>query len=498
MTIAFHDTLTGQRVPFEPREPGKAKVYVCGPTVYDYAHLGHVRCYTVFDVLVKHLRDRGLEVTYVRNYTDVDDKILKRAAERGESPLELSRRFTDAFLEDMARLHVARADIEPKVSEHIDEIVALVQRLVDGGHAYAADGDVYFDVRSFPAYGKLSHRKLDDLATGASGRTGSAETERKRHPADFALWKKVGDDEALGWDSPWGRGRPGWHIECSAMSMKHLGESFDLHGGGLDLVFPHHENELAQSEAATGSPFARVWVHNGFVEVAKEKMSKSLGNFFTARELMERVEPEALRWFVLTVGYRSPLNFDWDQDDAGNVVGFPSLEEAERRVEYLYRTRARLAAIPDGRIISEAKLPAAIGGYPDALAAALDDDLDFPEALAATAAFLSAANEVVDGALRKKGKAGRNVLDALDRGFAKMDRVLGVGGDDPSALLERIRARRVRKLGLTEADVDAKLQARAEARAAKDFTRADGIRDELAEIGIEVMDSPTGSTWRVL
>jgi len=498
MSIAFFDTLTGQRAPFEPQEPGKAKVYVCGPTVYDFAHLGHVRCYTVFDVLVRHLRDRGIEVTYVRNITDVDDKILARAKERGEEPLALSRRFTEAFFEDMARLGVARADVEPKVSDHIGEILALIERLIGSGHAYAADGDVYFDVASFPDYGKLSHRKLADLAAGASGRTGADETQRKRNAADFALWKRVASDDAFGWESPWGRGRPGWHIECSAMSMKHLGETFDLHGGGLDLVFPHHENEIAQSEAATGQPFSRLWVHNGFVEVAKEKMSKSLGNFFTARELMERVEPEALRWFVLTVGYRSPLNFDWEQDDAGQVVGFPSLEEAERRVEYLYRTRVRLAGLPEARLVPEAELPEVIARYPEALSAALDDDLDLPEALALTAGFLSAANEVVDLALRKKGKAGRNVLAAIDRGYEKMAAVLGVGGDDPDALLRRIRGRRIRHKGLTEADVDAKLAARTEARAAKDFARADAIRDELAALDVEVMDSPSGSTWRVL
>ena len=357
MAIAFYDTLSGEKRPFEPREPGKAKVYVCGPTVYDYAHLGHVRCYTVFDVLVRHLRRRGHEVTYVRNFTDVDDKILKRAAEKGEEPLALSKRFTEAFLEDMARLNVLEADVQPKVSEHIAEIIDLIRRLIANGHAYASNGDVYFDVESYEAYGKLSHRKLEDLAAGASGRTDTEETSRKKHPADFALWKGAEDGGPLAWDSPWGSGRPGWHIECSAMSMKHLGESFDIHGGGLDLTFPHHENEIAQSEAATKKTYSGLWIHNGFVEVGKEKMSKSLGNFFTARQLMERVEAEALRWFVLTVGYRSPLNFDWDQDDEGNILGFPSLEEAERRVEYIYRTRVRVAGIPEARVIPEGEVP---------------------------------------------------------------------------------------------------------------------------------------------
>jgi cysteinyl-tRNA synthetase len=263
---------------------------VCGPTVYDYAHLGHARCYIVYDVLVRHLRASGMRVTYARNVTDIDDKIINRAAERGERPDELAARFTEAYREDMARLGNVAPNIEPKVSEHLPQIIALVQRLIDSGNAYAVDGDVYFAVESFEGYGKLSHRDLEAHEAGASGRLDADQTARKRHPADFALWKSAAQSE-VGWDSPFGWGRPGWHIECSAMSMEHLGETLDLHGGGLDLVFPHHENELAQSEAATCKPFSRCWMHNGFVEVNKEKMGKSLGNFFTARELFRTSSP---------------------------------------------------------------------------------------------------------------------------------------------------------------------------------------------------------------
>jgi cysteinyl-tRNA synthetase len=294
MNVRLYNTLTGQKEPFAPADPKHARIYVCGPTVYDYAHLGHARCYIVYDVLVRHLRSNGMKVTYVRNITDVDDKILKRAAETSTEPTELAARFAAAYSEDMHRLGNLDPDIEPRVSTHLEDIFSLVQRLIDGGHAYLADGDVYFAVESFPEYGKLSHRDLGKMKVGASDRLDDAQTARKRHPADFALWKKS-EDDAWGWDSPWGRGRPGWHIECSAMSMKHLGETLDLHGGGLDLVFPHHENEIAQSEAATGKPFARCWMHNGFVEVDKEKMSKSLGNFFTASPAQPRLDPRRSR-----------------------------------------------------------------------------------------------------------------------------------------------------------------------------------------------------------
>jgi cysteinyl-tRNA synthetase len=300
----------------------------------------------------------------------------------------------------MHRLGNLDPDVEPRVSTHLEDILALVQRLIDSEHAYVSDGDVYFSVESFPQYGKLSHRDLGQMKVGASERLDETQTSRKRHPADFALWKKS-DDGAWGWESPWGRGRPGWHIECSAMSMKHLGDTLDLHGGGLDLVFPHHENEIAQSEAATGVPFSRCWMHNGFVEVDKEKMSKSLGNFFTARDLFDRVEPEAIRYFMMTVHYRAPLNLDWTLDDAGNVTGFPQFEEAERRVAYVYKTKQRLANLPEKRIVDgDGPLPKELAEFPGALRGALDDDLNMPVALAKLADFLKTVNELCDQAMR--------------------------------------------------------------------------------------------------
>ncbi len=498
MDIRLHNTVTGRKEPFEPLQPGKVGIYVCGPTVYDYPHLGHARAYVVYDVLVRHLRESGLQVKYVRNITDIDDKIIKRAREAGEQPAELARRYTEVFHEDMQRLGVLAADVEPRVSDHLPEIHALIGRLIERGHAYRVDGDVYFEVNSFLGYGGLSHRSSSSLATGASGRLDEAEERRKRDPADFALWKSSGPGER-GWDSPWGKGRPGWHIECSAMSMKHLGETFDIHGGGLDLVFPHHENEIAQSEAATGKKPVRYWVHNGFIEVDKEKMSKSLGNFFTARECFRLFEPEALRYYVLTVHYRAPLNLDWTLDAQGALAGFPGVEEAERRVQYIYNTRKRVQAIEPSRIVDSAEpVQPELKDFASRLRAALDDDLNTPVGLAVTSEFLKNANELVEATRRKKGKVSRAAVNAAIEGFAALGRVLGLGEQRPDDLLERVRARRVKAVGMSEQDVEREIEARVQARKAKDFQAADAIRDRLAEKGIELMDGPEGTTWRVL
>ena len=497
MNVRLHNTLTGQKEPFEPAEPDHARVYVCGPTVYDYAHLGHARCYVVYDVLVRHLRADGLKVTYVRNVTDVDDKILKRAAETGTEPTVLAARFADAYSEDMHRLGNLDPDVEPRVSTHLEDIFALVQRLVDGDHAYVSDGDVYFSVESFSDYGKLSHRDLGQMKLGASERLDETKAARKRHPADFALWKKS-EEDAWGWDSPWGRGRPGWHIECSAMSMKHLGDTLDLHGGGLDLVFPHHENEIAQSEAATGKPFARCWMHNGFVEVDKEKMSKSLGNFFTARDLFDRVEPEAIRYCMMTVHYRAPLNLDWTLDDAGNVTGFPQFEEAERRVAYLYKTKQRLEGLPPKRVVDvDGPVPPDIAGFAEALRESLDDDLNMPVALAKLADFLKAVNELCDQAMKKKGKAARRAVEQAQAGFRALEAELGIGTESADIILLRIRDRRAKARGLDSAAIERQISDRTEARKSKDFEEADRVRDELAAQGVELLDGPEGTGWTI-
>ncbi|MGB8330590.1 MAG: cysteine--tRNA ligase [Polyangiales bacterium] len=497
MSIRLYNTLTGQKERFEPAQPGHARIYVCGPTVYDYAHLGHARCYVVYDVLVRHLRATGMRVTYVRNITDVDDKILKRASENGTEPTALAARFADAYAEDMHRLGNLDPDVEPRVSTHLEDILALVQRLIAGGHAYVSEGDVYFSVESFPEYGKLSHRDLKQMRLGASERLDETQTARKRHPADFALWKKS-EEGGWGWESPWGPGRPGWHIECSAMSMKHLGDTLDLHGGGLDLVFPHHENEIAQSEAATGKPFATCWMHNGFVEVDKEKMSKSLGNFFTARDLFDRVEPEAIRYFMMTVHYRAPLNLDWTLDDAGNVTGFPQFEEAERRLAYLYATKRRLEAIPPNRVADEGTMaPREIADFDKALRDALDDDLNMPVALAQLADFLKATNELCDQATKKKGTAARRTIEHAQAGFRALESELGLGAEPAELVLRRIRDRRARARGLEAAAIERRVADRTAARKSKDFAEADRIRNELAAQGVEVLDSAEGTGWTI-
>ncbi len=496
--MRIYNTLTQQKEPFTTREPGKAGIYVCGPTTYDYSHIGHARCYVVYDVLVRHLRSSGLNVQFVRNVTDVDDKILNRSKERGESPLELSKRFFEAYVEDMRRLGNLDPDVQPKVSEHIPEIIALIERLIERGAAYASSGDVYFHVPAFPDYGKLSHRKLDDMLAGASGRVDGAESDVKKHPFDFALWKGTTDSDGTSWDSPWGRGRPGWHIECSAMSTKYLGETFDLHGGGLDLVFPHHENEIAQSEAASGLPYVRTWMHNGFVQVNKEKMSKSLNNFFGIREVFSHVEPEAVRYALLTMHYRAPFNLEWNNDDAGTLQGFPQFEEAERRLEYIYSTRQRLEALPDARIIdADEPVPSELGSYAERVTGALDDDLNTPIALAHTAELLSATNNLCDRAMAKKGKVPSTWVAAAKTGLAHLAAVLGLGSDDPEAFITRVRDRRAQALGIDPNFVTERIAARTLARQEKDYALSDSIRDELAKQGVELLDGVGGTNWRL-
>jgi cysteinyl-tRNA synthetase len=503
-TITLYNTLTQKLEPFEPRVPGEASVYVCGPTTYDVAHAGHARANMAFDVLVRFLRARGLKVTYVRNVTDVDDKILKRAKEKGEEPLAYSARMAAFVDEDMRSIGLLSPDHEPRVSETIDEIVDFIQKLIEKGHAYPAKTakgrDVYFDVRSFAGYGKLSHRNIDDLLSGARIEVG----ESKRDPLDFALWKG-GEDDAWGWPSPWGKGRPGWHIECSAMSQKFLGDHFDIHGGGMDLIFPHHENEIAQSEAVLGPPLARYWLHNGFLNVDKEKMSKSLGNFVTVKDVLARNDGEAFRYFLLGTHYRGPVSFELEKEANGRVV-FPGVDEAERRVEYLYTTVDGLLAAANGDngdigkpLASYAQV---IDSAPDRVLAALDKDLNTPAALAVIAELAKVANEIVTQVARAKKdaklQAGARALAARAvTSLARACEPLGLMQATPEAFAERTRARRIRIRGIDATDVDTKVKERAGARAAKDFAKADAIRVELEALGVELLDAAGETAWRV-
>jgi cysteinyl-tRNA synthetase len=499
--IRLYNTMTQRIEPIEPIEPGHVRMYVCGLTPYDRAHAGHARMGLTFDVLVRFLRERGLRVTYVRNVTDIDDKILRRAGELGEAPLDLSRRMSRIADEEFAAMGCLRPDFEPRVSESIPDIVALIEALVAKGAAYptptAKGTDVYFAVREFAGYGKLSRRNVDDLLAGARVEPG----ESKRDPLDFALWKG-GEAEGFGWDSPWGKGRPGWHIECSAMGAKILSPHFDIHGGGMDLVFPHHENEIAQSEAAWGAPFARVWMHNGFVNVDAEKMSKSLGNFVTIGQILDRNDGEALRYLLLGVHYRGPVHFEVDKRPDGRVV-FPGLDEAERRVEYLYATREALVALSQGQ------RPAVPDGHPsgplvrDAAGkafAALDNDLNTSVALSVVAELAKAGNELTQlSGKRRSDPALFGLAAAMVEALDACCRPMGLMQATAEDFRARARTRRLVLRGLEAGVVEAKVKARTEARAAKDFASADAIRKELTAMGVELQDVPGGgpTKWMV-
>jgi cysteinyl-tRNA synthetase len=516
LSLRLFDTLSQSLRPFVPRTPGEATVYCCGPTTYDVAHVGHARAALAPDILVRHLRAEGMKVTYARNVTDVDDKILARSKENGEDPLALSARMTVLYQEDIAALGCVTPDVEPRVSGHIPEIIAIIETLIANGAAYVAemkgpgkDGvkDVYYAVRAFDGYGKLSKRKIEELQVGAR----IAESEDKKDPLDFALWKGCAD-AAYGWDSPWGRGRPGWHIECSAMSEKHLGYGFDIHTGGMDLVFPHHENEIAQSEAAHPGQgdFCRTWIHNGFVNVDKEKMAKSLGNFVTVRDVYERNDPEALRYFLLGVHYRGPIAFDTEKLDSGRVV-FPGIVEAERRVDYLYSTVERLrdlagdantSGLPKilpNEVSSALELAKRAEGE---LRAALDDDLNTPVALSVIAEIAKMANELADAVQkRKKDTALQNTgpaaASALQATLVKVVGRIGLLRAEPAAYAARTRDKRLAMRGLTPAAIEAKIAARAAARAAKDFAKGDALRAELEAMGVAIADGPAGTTWKI-
>ncbi|MFU8802275.1 MAG: cysteine--tRNA ligase [Bradymonadaceae bacterium] len=501
--LTIFDTQTDQKKPFVPADPGNVKMYVCGVTVYDLTHIGHARVFIVFDVVQRFLRHLGYDVTYVRNHTDVDDKIIKRAAEIGQDPLELAQHFIEELDKDMGALGVMHADIEPKVSDHIEQIIAMVQKLVDKGHAYVADGDVYYRIQSFDDYGKLSGRKLEDMEAGRSGRVDD-EGSKKEHPFDFALWKKAKEGDPA-WESPWGGGRPGWHIECSAMATEYLGDTFDIHGGGRDLIFPHHENEIAQSEAATGhAPFANYWMHVGMVNVAEtsddgdkieRKMSKSLGNFWTTRDVLQGFHPEAVRYFMHTSHYRNPITYSVE-----------NLEEAAQRVEYYYTTLERIDDAL-GRIghgldnpPPEAPAPAGCRGlvdtFMDRFEEALADDFNTCRGLAAIGELARAINNMT----QTKKKPQPDVAYSLYRMrvlLCTAGQVLGILRRPPRQALEELRDLKVKVLGLDAAAIEEKIIARKQARDDKDWAMADTLRDELDAMNVEIMDSPEGTTWRI-
>ncbi|OGA90742.1 MAG: cysteine--tRNA ligase [Betaproteobacteria bacterium RIFCSPLOWO2_12_FULL_66_14] len=461
--LKIYNSLTRAKEIFQPLAPPRVGMYVCGMTVYDYCHLGHARVMIVFDVVQRWLRASGYQLTYVRNITDIDDKIIRRAAENGEPVERLTKRFIGYMNEDAAALGVEKPDFEPRATQYIEDMQALIERLRAKGLAYQVpDGDVNFSVRKFPGYGKLSGKSLEDLRAGERVEVDAA----KQDPLDFVLWKRAKEGEPF-WQSAWGSGRPGWHIECSAMSMRLLGERFDIHGGGQDLQFPHHENEIAQSEGAMAPPgssgearFVNYWMHNGFVRVDDEKMSKSLGNFFTVREVLKRYDPEVVRFFIVRAHYRSPLNYS-DQ----------TLEEARQALTRLYTA---LKGVPARNETPDFSEP-----HGARFREAMDDDFNTPDAVAVLFELASEAN--------KSGSP------ALARQLRALGGVLGLLGRESEAFL---KAAPEAGAGLTEAEIEQLIVERKEARKAKNFARADRIRAELLEKGIVLEDGPQGTTWR--
>ena len=485
MSITVFDTKTNAKVPLRPLEPGHVKMYVCGITAYDYCHIGHARSALVFDMIVRYLRHRGYRVTYVRNFTDIDDKIINRAREQGVTCEELAERFIRAFHQDMERLGVAPADIEPRATEHIPEIIEMVETLIERGYAYQAGNDVYYSVEKFKDYGALSRRGLDDMQAGAR----VAVNEQKRNPLDFVLWKGSKPGEPT-WDSPWGPGRPGWHIECSAMSRKLLGDAFDIHGGGKDLIFPHHENEIAQSVGATGASFVQVWIHHGFVTIKDEKMSKSLGNFLTIRDVLEHYEPEVLRFFVFTTHYRKPLDFSES-----------AMADAQHGLDRLYQCVAEVEALPQGKAGRPSAIAdqerARLAGLEERFHVAMDNDFNTAQALGALFDAMKAINRVRQGLPHKVAAEDVAFLRQRAQTLVELANVLGLLTDEPAAYLARQRRRRLTSLNISEAEIEERIARRAEARKARDWATADAIRDELLARGIELKDSADGTTWDI-
>jgi len=484
--MQIYNSLTRKKEEFVPLTPGQVSMYVCGITAYDLCHIGHARSAVVFDVLVRYLRYIGFKVTFVRNFTDVDDKIINRANREGTDFETIARVYIDAFYTDMDRLGILRADIEPKATEHIAEMIELCENLIAKGHAYSTpSGDVYFRVRSYADYGQLSGRNIEDLMSGARIEPG----EEKEDPLDFALWKGAKAGEPF-WPSPWGPGRPGWHIECSAMSERYLPLPFDIHGGGQDLAFPHHENERAQTEAATDKQFVRYWVHNGFVQINSEKMSKSLNNFVTIRDILANYLPEVLRFFLITKHYRSPLDYTAD-----------ALDESERALKRIYLTKAAAETHVAGTKWTATQLPAEIVIEATALEAKWDesmaDDMNTAAALGHVFVLMKIVNRILEDKTLKKSDQGRDLVRHAVKLFERWGEVLGLFLMPSADFLGQLKESRVLRKKIDTKLIEAKLQERLEARAAKDFARSDAIRDDLLALGVTIQDTVQGPQWDV-
>jgi cysteinyl-tRNA synthetase len=472
--VTLHNTLTQSRDELVPYGEGKVKMYVCGPTVYDSAHLGHARAAVTFDVIERFLTHIGYEVTYVRNFTDIDDKIINRANETGVPALEISERYIKEYREDMAAIGVKRPTVEPKVTEHVPDIIDLIGRIMDQGYAYQSGDDVFFSVKKFKGYGKLSRRDPEDMLAG----TRIDVNEKKEDPLDFALWKGAKPGEPS-WDSPWGKGRPGWHIECSTMSMKYLGESFDIHGGGKDLIFPHHENEIAQSEAATGKQFAKYWIHNGLIQINREKMSKSIGNILNVRDAVSMWNKETIRLFFLSHQYLNPADFS-----------DTTMNEYDAALERLYMTLKRVNDLRKDGSGDDAELAGAVNAFRDKWIETMCDDFNTADAIGSLFDLVRSVNRSIDS---------RGWTPALGKAIEEIQHfggVLGILEYDPSEYLQSIKLEK-KSGGITEEEIKELIRERESVRKEKNWKRADEIREYLSDKGILLEDKPEGTIWRV-
>jgi cysteinyl-tRNA synthetase len=481
--------MSGKKEAFQSLVPGKVGMYVCGVTVYDYCHIGHARANIVFDIVYRYLQYCRYDVTYVRNYTDVDDKIIARANERGVTSRALSEEFIAAFDEDMAALGLRKPTHEPKATSHIAQIITLIEQLIVKGLAYESAGDVYYSVDRFPTYLQLSKRNMEEMQAGARIAPG----EQKRNPMDFALWKTAKPDEPS-WESPWGAGRPGWHIECSAMSSALLGTTFDIHGGGRDLIFPHHENEIAQSEGASGKPFVKYWLHNGFVNVNQEKMSKSLGNFFTIRDILKSYDAEVVRFFILTAHYRSPIDFS-DQNLEESRLGLTRFYEALAQLD---KALAKVD-VTAGSVTADDALAESIERLvqlEERFCSAMDDDFNTAQAIGHMFDAIRAINRILAEEVSVNGQL-QAILSKGRDDLLRLGDVLGLFGSVPVDWLARSAQEGLAVAGLIEAEIDALIIERQEARKSRNFVRSDQIRDELAAKGVLLLDGPAGTTWKM-
>ncbi len=481
MSLKVYNTLYGKKEEFVPINKDKVGMYVCGPTVYDTSHIGHARSVVVFDTIFRWLMKIGYEVTYVRNFTDVDDKIIKKSNETGEACSFITEKYIDEFHNEMDALNVLRPSIEPKATKHITHIIDFIRLLIDKGKAYHVDGgDVYFSLDSFKEYGKLSGRNPDDMRAGAR----IAVDEKKKNPLDFTLWKPAKKDEPF-WESPWGNGRPGWHIECSAMSYEYLGEGFDIHGGGKDLIFPHHENELAQSEAVFGGQFVKYWIHNGFVDINNEKMSKSLGNFTMIKEVLEKYSPEVIRMFLLSKHYRSPIDYSED-----------SMREVSLGLDRVYAFLQRLEDVnvtPEQNQVEQGELWQVFSD-------AMDDDFNSAKAVGLIFEGVKKGNKLLDDTIDgNSAKPDASILAPLGQVYSDIkaiSNILGIFMQTPADYFADKKEKGMSEVAITPEQVEDLIQQRLDARKNKDFSKADEIRDQLQNLNIILEDGPGGTTWR--